>query len=169
MANPKWHAVPNRRLDHRYCVLSPATRGVLAGLEEFLSEDYTLTAPFPTIAGWLSIDRKVTRNALEAIAQSGLLLVECLDSGRYRVSLPKDHPARGGAHRLVGPTWQKLRADIFERDGHRCQYCGSSEQLECDHIKPLSKGGNNDPSNLITACRTCNRAKHSKTLQEMPQ
>jgi hypothetical protein len=51
---------------------------------------------------------------------------------------------------------------VFKRDKYICQYCGISGnlvELECDHIKPVSKGGNNDLSNLITACKPCNRNK----------
>lgn len=55
---------------------------------------------------------------------------------------------------------------IFIRDKYECQYCGSKEELEIDHIIPLSKGGNNDDSNLITACHKCNNLKSDKTLKE---
>lgn len=41
--------------------------------------------------------------------------------------------------------------------------------LECDHIFPLSRGGSSDRSNLITACKKCNRQKHDKTLSEWLQ
>lgn len=31
--------------------------------------------------------------------------------------------------------------------------------LEIDHVVPRSKGGTDDPSNLVTACLDCNRGK----------
>lgn len=55
---------------------------------------------------------------------------------------------------------------IFIRDKYECQYCGSKEDLEVDHIIPLSKGGNNEDDNLITACHTCNKLKSDKSLKE---
>lgn len=61
-----------------------------------------------------------------------------------------------------------LREYIKERDGYTCQYCGVSTfdephlLLEIDHIKPLSKGGMTEESNLQTLCWKCNRSKSNK-------
>jgi hypothetical protein len=63
-------------------------------------------------------------------------------------------------------AWRALRQEIFERDRHECQYCGASEDLTCDHILPLMRGGTNDHDNLNTACRSCNSRKGTKTLAE---
>lgn len=64
-------------------------------------------------------------------------------------------------------VWMKIRSKIFKRDDYTCQYCGErGKKLECDHVHPVSKGGNHDESNLVTACFRCNRSKRSKTLQE---
>jgi 5-methylcytosine-specific restriction endonuclease McrA len=63
--------------------------------------------------------------------------------------------------------WQEIRLSIFIRDGYTCQYCGQhGGRLECDHVMPLSKGGDNKPDNLVTACFRCNRSKGAKTLKE---
>ncbi len=32
------------------------------------------------------------------------------------------------------------RHNLFRRDNHQCQYCGSSKQLTVDHVVPRSKG-----------------------------
>lgn len=59
------------------------------------------------------------------------------------------------------------RERIFERDGHRCIYCGSTHNLTVDHIKPRSKGGDRwDASNCVTACRSCNQMKGSMDLSD---
>lgn len=53
-----------------------------------------------------------------------------------------------------------------------CKKCGRSfplDILQVDHIKPVSKGGADQPSNLRLLCPTCNRKKGSKmhkTTQE---
>ena len=64
---------------------------------------------------------------------------------------------------------KKRKMIVLSRDGHRCQYCGLTVQdgatLEVDHMKPLSKGGLDRMSNLITTCRECNRSKRDKNLE----
>jgi 5-methylcytosine-specific restriction endonuclease McrA len=54
-----------------------------------------------------------------------------------------------------------FRENIKARDGHKCVYCGSSENLTVDHVRPKSKGGTDTADNLVTACRPCNQAKGS--------
>lgn len=69
------------------------------------------------------------------------------------------------------PLPKKLRFEVFKRDGFSCQYCGSNPPkvvLECDHIKPVSKGGENEIDNLITACFDCNRGKSNVELTRVP-
>jgi hypothetical protein len=63
-------------------------------------------------------------------------------------------------------AWRKLRQEIFDRDGSECQYCGSFDDLTCDHIVPLIRGGTNDHDNLTTACRSCNSSKGDKLVEE---
>lgn len=51
------------------------------------------------------------------------------------------------------------RQNVFKRDGHECQYCGSKKDLTLDHLIPRSKGGKTNWTNLITACKRCNALK----------
>lgn len=44
----------------------------------------------------------------------------------------------------------------------RCVVCGSFSNLSVDHVKPLSKGGTNEASNLQIMCRKCNSRKNAK-------
>lgn len=64
---------------------------------------------------------------------------------------------------------KKTRFEVFKRDSFRCQYCGRSAPdvvLEIDHIKPVSEGGTNDITNLITSCFDCNRGKGDRLLDD---
>lgn len=56
----------------------------------------------------------------------------------------------------------RLRFAIYERDNYRCKKCGSTENLEIDHIIPISKGGKSTYSNLQTLCHKCNKEKGSR-------
>lgn len=49
--------------------------------------------------------------------------------------------------------------NIFKRDGYKCQYCGSKNNLTLDHVIPRSKGGKDTWKNLVTACQECNQLK----------
>lgn len=60
------------------------------------------------------------------------------------------------------PTKNKVR----QRDGFTCGYCGGYGDT-VDHIHPRSRGGLDKWNNLITACGPCNRAKGSRTLDEI--
>ncbi|MCL4502903.1 MAG: HNH endonuclease [Deltaproteobacteria bacterium] len=50
------------------------------------------------------------------------------------------------------------RDEIIRRDNLTCQICGQKKRknnLEVHHIIPQSKGGSDDPTNLITLCKFC--------------
>lgn len=53
-----------------------------------------------------------------------------------------------------------VRLKIYKRDGYRCVYCCTDKgPFQLDHVRPYSKGGWDDPSNLVTACLDCNARK----------
>ena len=61
------------------------------------------------------------------------------------------------------------RLRIYIRDKFRCQYCGekrSAAHLTLDHIFPRSRGGDNSPINIVTACVACNTRKGNRTPEE---
>lgn len=58
------------------------------------------------------------------------------------------------------------RHNIFKRDGHKCQYCGTNKDLTLDHLIPRSKGGKSSWTNLVTACKRCNAAKGDSTIEK---
>ena len=58
------------------------------------------------------------------------------------------------------------RTMIYKRDGHKCQYCGSTKELTIDHIIPRSRGGGDTWENLVVACMPCNTRKSDKLLEE---
>lgn len=58
------------------------------------------------------------------------------------------------------------RINVFKRDGNRCVYCGTVENLTIDHVLPKSRGGNNHWKNIVTCCKTCNVYKDSMTPDE---
>ena len=58
------------------------------------------------------------------------------------------------------------RQNLFKRDSHSCQYCGSGKDLTLDHVLPRSRGGKSSWDNLATACKGCNSRKGDYTPEE---
>lgn len=58
---------------------------------------------------------------------------------------------------------EDVRARVLARTEGHCAACGSAENIEIDHIVPISRGGTGDDSNLQALCRKCNRKKRTRT------
>jgi 5-methylcytosine-specific restriction endonuclease McrA len=51
---------------------------------------------------------------------------------------------------------------LFRRDANVCMYCAErfrTSELTRDHVEPLSQGGTDIWTNVVTACRRCNNHK----------
>jgi hypothetical protein len=59
----------------------------------------------------------------------------------------------------------KIKIRVVRRDNHTCQHCGvhlRDDELEFDHVIPVSKGGSSEEHNLRLTCFDCNRDKSDK-------
>jgi hypothetical protein len=55
-----------------------------------------------------------------------------------------------------------VKMRVVRRDNHTCQHCGThlrDDEVEFDHIIPVSKGGSSEEHNLRLTCFDCNRDK----------
>jgi 5-methylcytosine-specific restriction endonuclease McrA len=58
---------------------------------------------------------------------------------------------------------------LFRRDANLCMYCGGhfrTSELTRDHITPISRGGQDVWTNVVTACRRCNNHKGGQTPEQ---
>ena len=55
---------------------------------------------------------------------------------------------------------RRLMTRVLERDGWRCQKCGSLESLQVHHEIKRSHQGNDALANLVTLCAYCHLAEH---------
>ena len=62
-------------------------------------------------------------------------------------------------------NWESIRQRILTRDGRRCQLCGSTVNIRVHHKVPLSRGGTNADTNLITLCEDCHTQQHMHLLR----
>ena len=89
-----------------------------------------------------------TWRSIRNLHEEGLLI-------QIKKGIYKYNPAASS----IGPAknfTKKVKEEILIRDGHRCVYCGRSEQdgtkLHIDHIKPRSRGGKSTLENGQTLC-----------------
>jgi 5-methylcytosine-specific restriction endonuclease McrA len=76
--------------------------------------------------------------------------------------------------KLNGSKWitRERRLAIYMRDEFTCLYCGRDlhgadpKEVTLDHLTCRTNGGGNETHNLVTACRSCNSARGSKSWHE---
>ncbi len=100
---------------------------------------------------------------------------ENIESNGYVVRSPSQTmplPAVIRTLRLVKRNRKKgvafSKKNILRRDNYTCQYCGfSGNSLTVDHIRPKSRGGKTNWTNVVVACKPCNLKKGSRILDEI--
>lgn len=146
---------PNMFRTEEFMLLSTEGKNLIVALgtysdyaDRFRPDVPAMQAYFKT---WFSID------AWHELLTAGLVT---LDGAMATINF-----AYGFARKRIS-RWEAIRSFIFERDGFACTYCGIDESLHCDHVVPKSKGGDESPNNLTTACKSCNLSKGDKLLSE---
>ncbi len=112
------------------------------------------------------------RRALRLVIEGKAEIVESSDDGDVirseRLTLPKPAIIRLVKFVHVPRRFRRQVTNtfLFARDHYRCQYCHRAQldlrHRECltrDHLVPISRGGGNEWSNVVTACSTCNTRK----------
>ena len=64
--------------------------------------------------------------------------------------------------KLGKQAYRRLMTRIFERDGWRCQKCGSLEHLQIHHKVHRSQQGDDALRNLVTLCAYCHLEEHGQ-------
>lgn len=81
----------------------------------------------------------------------------------------RTRPRRTSVPLLTGEAFAAFRESIWQRDGHRCVWCGTWVPLECDdpfrkmdlmHLKPRTRYGDTR-ENCVTSCHRCHMKDHA--------
>jgi 5-methylcytosine-specific restriction endonuclease McrA len=59
-------------------------------------------------------------------------------------------------------AYRRLLKRVLERDGWRCQKCGSLKDLQVHHQTYRSRQGNDSLANLVTLCAYCHMEEHGQ-------
>jgi len=68
--------------------------------------------------------------------------------------------------KLGKQIYRRLMKKVLERDGWRCQKCGSLENLRVHHKIKRSQQGNDALENLVTLCADCHLQEHGQLCFE---
>ncbi len=119
------------------------------------------------------------RRALRLVIDGKAEIVEADDERLVRserMSLPRPAVIRLKAFVHVPRRFRRQVTNtfLFARDQYQCQYCGRlstelrpRETLTRDHVIPISRGGGNDWTNVVTACSPCNTRKADHMPREI--
>ena len=100
-----------------------------------------------------------------------------LKPGEYRL---QSRPNQQLDVRFLRGISQRLRAEVFDRNGFTCQMCGLTPgdidpetnrkvRLHVDHIRDKNLGGLDNLDNLRTLCSTCNQGAKNVTMEKPSQ
>jgi len=108
----------------------------------------------------------------EAVLEAALdLLLAKQDRKKGLVKKPRTAPPRPSDRPRHIPA--EVKRAVWTRDGGRCQWrvasggvCGSTRQLELDHIVPVARGGASTVANLRVICRQHNQLAARRVFGE---
>ena len=128
---------------------------------------------------WISLEDAVAYYATSAVAYTLGDAMTTFHGGHNHAgsrSTIELHPiiavnGESVAGRLLAATPRLTRHNhkLFRRDRYTCAYCGGlfrENELEREHVLPLSRGGADSWTNLVSACRSCNQRKGALTPEE---
>jgi len=135
-----------------------------ASMRALLEEQEEVPLPIgsePTVLEWLYGGEIYRANQPYTPEEVKLLIWERKERERRKLErLRKQMEAAGAideARRERIP--EDVRTFVWRRDGGKCVMCGRTENLEYDHIIPVSKGGSSTANNVQLLCVECNRRK----------
>ncbi len=168
--NPPWIRLHHKLLDNREFQKLPVQSRALAPMLWLLASesiDGIFDGSIEEIAFRLRSKESVIKEGLEPLLAAGFFgqLGGATESetGRELTSAQAKAKHNGFGSRHISDSTKRA---VWERDFAKCRNCGATERLEYDHITPVSKGGNSNVENIQLLCRTCNRKKRTKTMEQ---
>lgn len=67
---------------------------------------------------------------------------------------------------MQSDEWREIRTQRLDISGHRCDECGSTEELHVHHLAYKRFGGDELMTDLKVLCKPCHKKTHGRTFQE---
>lgn len=97
------------------------------------------------------------RDVLALIRDRERRSAQKLDRAHMLLNIDEGREQRLQGRRVAIP--REVRRAVFERDEGKCGECGSTFDLQYDHVIPVALGGATTVQNLQLLCADCNRQK----------
>lgn len=97
------------------------------------------------------------RDVLALIRDRERRAAQKLDRAHLMLNIDEGRGQRPRGRRV--PIPREVRRAVFERDGGKCTECGSTFDLQYDHVIPVALGGATTVENLQLLCADCNLRK----------
>lgn len=119
-----------------------------------LNADYQPLSYFPlSLWSW--------QDAIKAVFLDRVNVVNHYDrvvrSANFEMELPSVVALKDYVSQNRSPAF--TRFNLFLRDGFKCVYCASPDELTFDHVIPRRLGGKTSWTNIAAACSSCNLKK----------
>ena len=125
---------------------------------------------------WLNWQEAVCLHARELVSWAYGEEVMEVHGGRNRLTGQQTVLTLNSIIACKGKVFDKVRREppltnraLFRRDQNICLYCGkrfAERDLSRDHLVPISRGGKDSWTNVVTACKRCNARKGSNPPED---
>jgi 5-methylcytosine-specific restriction endonuclease McrA len=89
---------------------------------------------------------------------------------RHVVTRTRTITATAAARPVARPSIPAdTRLFVWNRDGGKCVSCLSDQDLQFDHVIPISRGGANTADNIELLCASCNQRKKARLFVPLAQ
>lgn len=91
-------------------------------------------------------------------------ILKSVDSSMVRYVDERETVRKRIRNKATAYTSKKnVRDWVFTTYGETCINCDSKDNIQLDHVVPISRGGKNTLCNLQPLCKKCNTSKGAKT------
>jgi 5-methylcytosine-specific restriction endonuclease McrA len=126
-----------------------------------LNADYRPLSYYPlSVWSWQDAIKAVYMDRVEVISTYD----QAVHSTSCEMQLPSVISLKEYVHQDRAPAF--TRFNLFLRDGFKCSYCDSTQDMTFDHVVPRSRGGKTTWENIVSACSPCNLKKGGRSLKE---